>query len=209
MNEEMWTKIKNMLNKSEYKLDIFDGNVEKGQADCEKLNIPKDLVLECVIKNCNGICIDNWIRILGQESEERHGVAYYNGLSEDDCLSGMFVVANDVVGGIYAINIARFENDRDIVWYFAPDTLEWESLEINYTEFLAFAAHGDLEGFYKSMRWNNWKAECEGIGFDEGYSIYPFLWANECKIDTADKRKVPFEEIMNLNFDNCKEFGGK
>lgn len=48
-----------------------------------------------------------------------------------------------------------------------------------------------------------------GIGFDEGCSIYPFLWANECKIDTADKRKVPFEEILNLNFDNCKEFGGK
>lgn len=204
MNKEMWTKIQTMLNKSDYKLVIFDGDTEIGQAECEELNVPKDSVLECVITNCNGVCIDNWIRILGQGNEKHHGVAYYNNLS-DESLSGMLIVANDVVGGIYAINISRFENEKDMVWYFAPDTLEWESLEINYTDFLAFAAHGDLTGFYKSMRWKNWSAECEKIGFDEGCSIYPFLWANECKIDTADKKAVPFEEIMQLNFDNCKE----
>lgn len=92
--------------------------------------MPKDSVLECVITNCNGICIDNWIRILGQGNKKQHGVAYYNNLSDDECLSGMFIVANDVVGGIYAINISKFETEKDMVWYFAPDTLEWESLEI-------------------------------------------------------------------------------
>lgn len=205
----IWNKIKEILVKSKCKMVILEENLGNGSDECEKLKIPKDSVLASVIRNCNGIYIDNWIRILGQGNEKQKGVLYYNTLVDDNCIYGMFIVAHDVIGGIFAINISKFETEKDMVWYFAPDTLEWESLEINYTDFLAFAAHGDLEGFYKSMRWNNWKVECEGIGFDEGCSIYPFLWANECKIDTADKRKVPFEEIMNLNFDNCKEFGGK
>lgn len=200
----IWNKIKEILVNSKYKV-IISEELEKGYDECEKLNIPKDSVLASVVTNCNGIYIDNWIRILGQGNEKQKGVLYYNSLVDDSCIYGMFIVANDVVGGIYAINISRYENDKNLIWYFAPDTLEWECLDMNYSEFIAWSANGNIGEFYETMRWNNWIKDCEEIEFDMACLIYPFLWANECEINSADKKNIPFEELMRLNFEYYKK----
>lgn len=197
----IWKKIRSILDNSKNMLCIYEETTENGQIECEKLNIPADSVLTSVVMNCSGICIDNWIRILGQGSEKRNGVLYYNTLIDDSCLDGMFIVANDVVGGIYAINISRFENEKSIVWYFAPDTLQWESLGMKYLDFIAWTACGNTSEFYETMRWNEWIMDCKNIEFDSGYLIYPFLWANECDINSANRKKVSFDELMKLNFD--------
>ena len=203
--DNIWSKIREMLCKSKYEMTIFEGTLENGEKECKKLNIPSDTVLASVVMNCNGIYIDNWIRILGQGNEKRNGVFYYNTLIDDRCLDGMFIVANDVVGGIYAINISRFESEKSIIWYFAPDTLEWESLGMKYSDFVAWAAQGNINEFYESMRWDTWRSDCKKVELNTGYLIYPFLWAKECNKNTANKRIVLFDELMNLNFDYAKK----
>ena len=50
----------------------------------------------------------------------------------------MIIIAIDLVGGLFALNIGGFEDDIGMVWYFAPDTLSWESLGFNYSEFIAW-----------------------------------------------------------------------
>ena len=200
----IWNKTKEILVKSKYKMIILEEGLENGYDECEKLNIPEDSVLASVVKNCNGIYIDNWIRILGQGNEKQKGVLYYNTLVDDSCIYGMFIVANDVVGGIYAINISKYENDKNLIWYFAPDTLEWECLDMNYSDFIAWVANGNISEFYETMRWNDWTVDCEKIEFDKACLIYPFLWAKECEINSAEKKTVPFEELMRLNFDYHK-----
>lgn len=197
----MWRTIKEMLCKSKYDIMILEGTIENGRRECEKLHIPSDSVLANVVMNCNGICIDNWIRILGQGSEKRNGILYYNTLIDNNCLDGMFIVANDVIGGIYAINIARFEIEKSMIWFFAPDKLEWESLGMKYSNFLAWAAQGNTSEFYESMRWDGWKHDCKKMELNAGYLIYPFLWAKECDINTASKKRVLFDELMSMNFD--------
>ncbi len=203
--DNTWNEIKEMLDKSKYEMIIFEGTIENGQRECRKLGIPKDSILASVVINCNGIYIDNWIRILGQGNEKRNGVLYYNTLVDDSCLTGMFIVANDVVGGIYAINISRFEIEKNMIWYFAPDTLEWENLSMKYLDFIIWAAQGNTSDFYESVRWDGWRRDCKKVELNTGYLIYPFLWAKECNKNTAKKKIVLFDEIMILNFDNSKK----
>lgn len=150
--DNTWNKIKEILYKSKHEVIIFEGTIENGQRECGKLSIPNDSILASVVINCSGIYIDNWIRILGQGNEKRNGVSHYNTSVDDSCLYGMFIVANDVVGGIYAINISRYEYEKNMIWYFAPDTLEWENLSMKYLNFITWAAQGNVSDFYASMR---------------------------------------------------------
>ncbi len=112
---------------------------------------------------------------------------------------GMLVVARDIVGGLFALNIGEFAEDRGLVWYFAPATPEWESLSMKYSEFIAWLAQGKLVDFYSTMRWSNWQTDAEAVSFDEGILIYPYLWTKECNIETASKRVVPLIEIVSMN----------
>lgn len=53
-------------------------------------------------------------------------------------MSRMLIVATDVVGGTFAINAGKFSDVVGHVWYFAPDTSDWEDLGLKYPEFLAW-----------------------------------------------------------------------
>ena len=48
----------------------------------------------------------------------------------------MFVVATDVIGGIFAINQGKYCEDIGKVWYLAPDTLEWRVYLLNIQSLL-------------------------------------------------------------------------
>ena len=40
----------------------------------------------------------------------------------------------------------------------------------------------------------------------QGILMYPFLWAKECDIDAADKKLVPYRELLELNGEFYKSF---
>lgn len=165
-------------------------------------------VLGVIVRYTAGICVDNWIRVIGQRCNTHKGISQYNSEQISDvCIlkMGMLMVAQDVVGGIFAINISRFVEGKKQVWYFAPDTLEWECLEMNYAEFIAWTAQGNTDEFYDSMRWETWKEDCKHADFDEACLIYPFLWSKECDLSTATKRIVPFKELEGINFEHAKK----
>ena len=41
------------------------------------------------------------------------------------------------------------------------DTLNWESLEVDYSEFLQWALSGDLDTFYENVRWQQWREDVQ------------------------------------------------
>ncbi|SET16825.1 DUF2625 family protein [[Clostridium] polysaccharolyticum] len=197
--KNIWQGIVDLTYKSNRDVNIVLGNDINGQEDCQKLKISSDSVLYSIVFNSNGIIIDNWIRIWGQSSYNNEGVYYYNN-KYTEYISGMILVGCDVVGGLFAINISRF-NDKNLIWYFAPDTLEWECLDMKYNEFVAWTFQGNIDEFYASMRWKNWKKDVEDIEFNRAVLIYPFLWAKECDIEKATKKIVAIDEIIEMNFD--------
>ncbi len=199
-----WQDIKTFIEKSDRSVRLFEGNKQVGSEICLDLNIPKNSLLYEIVCNTCGIVIDGWIRILGQPNNKT-GISQCNndfGVFHENI--GLFIVATDIVGGLFAININRFEEGPNSIWYFAPDTLEWECLDMKYNEFISWAVHGNIDKFYETMRWKGWEKDVKDVSFEQGLLIYPFLWAKECIIDKADKKVVPFDEIVALNFDYKK-----
>jgi hypothetical protein len=105
-----------------------------------------------------------------------------------------------VLGGFFAINGGALGEDVRNIYYFAPDSLRWESLERGYTDFILFALNGDLNTFYDPYRWPGWQDEVSGVTGDQALSIYPFLFTKEGKNPaTSQRRAVPVEQIYGLN----------
>ena len=126
-SNELWQKILLSLKKSKRKITFFKSQIKKGHQELNSLKINSNLVLGSIILNSSGIIVDDWIRILGSEGTYNKGILWYNEIFE---IENMIIIAHDIVGGIFAID------NFDEIWYFAPDTLAWENLEINYAQFI-------------------------------------------------------------------------
>lgn len=208
MDNDLWQDINEMLMSSNRQVVINLDKLENGIKSIDVLQVTSKSVLGSIILNTAGIVIDNWIRILGHESDTNIGILSYNLVDQNGVatkIDKMLIVAYDVVGGLFALNAGKFNIGIGEVWYFAPDTLEWESLEMQYSEFMAWVAQGNIDEFYSTMRWSTWKETCKDIKFDEAILIYPFLWSNEIQIEKADKNKVPVEELFKINQEYSKK----
>lgn len=122
-----------------------------------------------------------------------------------DFFSGSLVVADDILGGIYALNKTSLKQGEEKIYYFAPDSLEWEDLDINYNNFLYWVLFGDTETFYDSMRWSGWEKEVAKTDKKQGILIYPYLWAEGEDIERRNKNIVPYKELLTLNIDMYKK----
>ena len=141
---------------------------------------------------CGGIIVDNWIRLYGCgelnviEKNEK-----YNSLKNVDILIG-----EDVLGGLFGLK-------DGYVYYFAPDTNEWENMEVYYTQFIDWLINkpNDVNKFYELYRWNNWKEDCRNLKITEGYHFYPLLQSS-CDIEKRDRKIISIDELIrfNLNF---------
>jgi hypothetical protein len=206
---DLWEEVLEMLNTSNKKIQIYNGAENIGTVEIETMEIARNSVLGVVVLYTEGIYIDNWIRVIGQRGKHHNGIIEYNSEQmngNSDFLRGTVVVAQDIVGGIFAINKSRFSEGQKKIWYFAPDTLEWECLDMNYAEYMAWLLQGDTDMFYDSMRWKGWEKDCKDVGFDKSFLIYPFLWSKECDLSTATKKIVPYTELININFDYAKKW---
>jgi len=90
-------------------------------------------------------------------------------------------------------------NDVGKVYYFAPDSLEVEPLDFTYSDFIDFCFNGNIDGFYKGLRWKNWEEDFKSLNTNEAFIFYPYLWTKEGKnINSVQKNKVSIEDIYRL-----------
>lgn len=186
--QNFWNEIKEIIKCSKKDIQILEVDHEKLSEIIEKVQLKEGSALESIIRNTGGIIIENWIRIYGagkcQFLEKNQKFPFSN-----------IVIAEDIMGGIFA-----FLN-HGTIGYFTPDTLEWEDLEISYSQFVLWCINGDTDTFYQSFRWNGWKEDIKNIRLDEGVFVYPFLWTEGNHINQRKKKFINFDEIMNLEFD--------
>ena len=112
---------------------------------------------------------------------------------------GYLLVADDVLGGFFAINSGSLGPEMGSVFYFAPDTVEWESLDFGYSQFLFWCLQGDVAGFYESLRWPGWEQEISALNGDQAISVYPFLSAKGPPIAERNRGVVPISEMYSLH----------
>lgn len=160
-----------------------------------------------------GILVDDaWLRILGAGCERlpralmawsRERVPFFGQQPT------FLIIADDPIGGFFCLNGGAFPHvDPGHVAYFAPDTLEWEDLDMTYSDFLCWSWSGDLERFYDQLRWPGWQAECKSLAGDRTFGIYPFLWAKGPTIGERHRKPVPSAETWALEMDLRRQLNG-
>ena len=117
--------------------------------------------------HCGGLVFDHgWLRVHGGGCPERGlaSLSTANGLlGREQGVLPSFVLGHDVLGGRFELFGPDSEHPGEVC-YFAPDTLEWESLEMGYGAWLSWLASGATGEFYESMRWPGWQEEVAADG---------------------------------------------
>jgi hypothetical protein len=157
-------------------------------------------ILGTLIYHTGGVLIDHgWIRILGSGNESfPRNVHSWNNESKE---SGLYLIADDAAGGFYAINGGAFSGEMNTIYYWAPDSMEWEALDLKFSEFFCWLLSGDLDSFYEGIRWENWRNDIKNITTDQCVSFYPFLWTEEGGCNTSNRDVVPISEALALKYD--------
>ncbi|HMV51233.1 MAG TPA: DUF2625 domain-containing protein [Blastocatellia bacterium] len=168
--------------------------------------------LGAVVYETGGLLVDHgWIRILGSgHLQLPRSLPEWNlgrTRTKSGEVPGFLLVADDVLGGFFAINGGALGEDSGNVYYFAPDTLKWENLERSYTEFLDFCLNGDLQKYYEGCRWSGWETEVAALTGDRAFSIYPMLFAEGPDISERDRISVPLAELYDLYLGNIRNEG--
>jgi len=151
-----------------------------------------------------GLLIDHgWVRVLGGGSAELpRTIPEWNGIAEPGSpsrrLPGTVVVADDVIGGFFAVNGGGLKGERGHVFYHAPETLEWTDVAPSYSEWLWGMLTGDLEKFYEGLRWPGWQKTVESLKGDRGLVVYPFLFEGTNGGSNASRKPVPITELWTL-----------
>ncbi|MDR1700017.1 MAG: DUF2625 domain-containing protein [Lachnoclostridium sp.] len=185
--------------------DTLDKN--KAKLILEQLKIDPYSVLGQILVHYAGIIINGYLRFLGGEEKGEHsGILSFN-KKVKECYDGKkLIVAHDIWGGLFAISNGDFEGDIRNIWYFAPDSLDWENLNIYYSQFVVWACDEKVKKFYQNFLWNQNERLIEKIEANQAVLMYPFLWASECEIEKANKKIVPIAELISLNANLQKAF---
>jgi hypothetical protein len=62
-----------------------------------------------------------------------------------------------------------------------PDKLQREATNEAYSEFLLFCFSGNLQAYYRNLRWKGWEQEVSALTGTQGLACYPFLFTREGK----------------------------
>lgn len=157
--------------------------------------------LGAITYETGGILIDKgWVRILGGGTEILPSNYQWNKNKTSDKAKEYYIVAYDILGGYFCINNGALGSDIGNIYYFAPDVLDFEPLDIGYSDLIYFFIAGNLDLFYQDFRWSTWKEDVAQLPLNEAYQIFPPLWTKEGKhIDSTSLKAVMAEEIYRAN----------
>lgn len=191
--DSAWTTINASLLKSKDAKAIPVLSKTNAEKELFSAQVSTHSYMGAIIYNSGGILVKNgWLRIWGSGSEELpRSIAKWN---KDNKITGYLVVADDVIGGVFAVNGGAFGTDLGSVYYFSPQSLKWDSLRMPYSKFIEWSLTKNLDVFYSGLYWDTWKKDIPGLNADKSVSVYPPLWANGPDIRKRSLRAISFKE---------------
>lgn len=210
-----WPLVKKWLDSAKNKVEVLEPDSATAKNALFNTQVSTYSTLGAVIYNTGGIMIDNgWLRILGSGSKRlSRSVPEWNKgktIKEFGDKPAYLLVADDAVGGFFAINYGAFGTDLKNVYYLAPNSLKWESLGAGYSEFILFCFDSDLSKFYEGLRWSTWNQFIANLDGNKSYSFRPYLWSDEGKdIEKCTRKLVPTEDLFQFNLVKQKDLNPK
>ncbi len=200
-SDPAWPMVKEWLSEAKNLVEVLPATAPQNAEALLATQVTTRSSMGSIIYETGGILVDHgWIRILGSGSSKLprtlpdwNITATGSGPGENDFL----LIGDDVIGGFFALNGGGLPGKTGNVCYFAPDTLEWEDLDIPYSGFLEFCLHGDLETYYKAFRWEGWQTDVAALNGDKAYSAFPFYFT-ETADTKRDRKPVTVAELYEL-----------
>lgn len=209
-----WGIVSDWIGKAANKVEILPKDQKRAEVTLVETQVTTRSLMGAIIYETGGLLVDDgWIRILGSGSDAmKRTLSEWNKgktFAEYGEIPPYLFVADDVIGGLFAINGGFLGKDAGNIYYFAADSLEWFPMEISYTEFLLFCFEGKLDQFYEDVRWNGWRNDVKELGADYAYTFYPFLWTEEGQdVNKVNRAVVSMEEAYNFNLDMKEQMEG-
>lgn len=120
-----------------------------------------------MVYHCATLLVDHgWLRLYGCGTADRS--------ESRDLIGGlargfMWLVGEDVLGGLYAINLGHFTDvDSGMMLHWSPTTRQWHPLGLTYEQFLTWALSGGLDTYHRESRWPGWETIVETLPLDQG-----------------------------------------
>jgi hypothetical protein len=203
-----WPLIQSWITGASNPVEVLPPNVASRGESLLALQVTVGSVLGAIVYETGGLLVDHgWVRVLGSGHPRlTRSVASWNygrTIRRPGETPSFVLVADDVLGGFFAINGGAFAAEPGHVCYWAPDTLAWESLGIPHSQFVLWLLEGDLARFYEGSRWDGWQTEVGALSGDMACSFYPFLFAEAASIDARSRMPVPIEELYRLHLDSA------
>lgn len=212
--EPGWELVTSWISNATNKVEVLPVTESMAEETLYAVQVTTRSPMGAIIFNSGGILVDHgWIRILASGHPKLNRTLHTWNVGRtifDEGNAGFLLVADDAAGGFFAINGGGLGEDAGKIYYFDPATLAWEALEISYSEFLLFCFEGDVEGFYRDLRWKGWQQDVSLLDGNEVFSFYPMLWTKEGKdINSAHRGKVPMKEHYSLTIEFLRQLNGE
>lgn len=170
--------IQSWINKSSEKVSVIPRTDFKDKCD-EILGISEHSSLGTLVNHTGGMSVANGkIRHFGGSNQYDLSIKIVNQLNNKypTAIPDILIVADDVFGGLFGININTKARKTGCILYLPPDSYVWENLDVGHTAFLEWSINGNTSLFFKKYAQLNIP---DIIPFNKTVSFSPPLWANE------------------------------
>jgi hypothetical protein len=170
------------------------------------LQVTTRSTLGALAYDTGGLLIDDgWLRLLGSgHAKLSRSLHEWNSPRTD---GAFYLVGDDLAGGFFAINGGAFGDDLGSVYYWPPDSLEWESLERGFTDFVAMFLTHTIENYYTDLRWSTWREDARSASSDQCFAFFPFLWTKEGSVERSHRSVVPMSQMWDVKVDIVRQLG--
>lgn len=212
VDDSGWSTVKDWISKATNPVVVLE-NPTKGAETLTALQVTTRSPMGALAFRTGGLLVDGgWLRFLGGG----HGRLSRSLYEWTHCIDWehpgtpeLLIVADDVLGGTFALNGGALPGAPGEVSYLSPDNLEWEPCDMGYSDLLHWALTGDLALYYRDSRWDGWETEIASVSGDQALSIYPFLWCKGGPIQDRSRRPISILEIVNLQLKFRREIVGR
>jgi hypothetical protein len=190
--------IRSWLAAATRRIEIFPCAPGHGDIALEALQVTSRSPLGAIAYETGGLFVDSgWIRVLGAGCPQlARTIAGWNGLPcdpGDAYLPGAMFVADDVLGGMYAIDVGALGAARGNVCYFAPGALAWRDTGQSYGDWLRhILCDDDL-----AERWDDWEADVRTLPGTHAYMLDPAPWLDGPPFSDRGRKPVTMRQLRD------------